>query len=82
MSSFSAIFSNSYAKTSANEYSRIISAAVVNQKFCKMLLSNPAQALSSGYGGESFHLKAEERERLSAIHASTLSDFAAQLAYL
>jgi hypothetical protein len=82
MSSFSAVFTNSYSKTSANEYSRIIAAAVVNKKFCKMLLNNPAQALSNGYGGESFHLKADERERLSAIRANTLSDFAAQMAYL
>ena len=46
-----------------------------------MLLANPAQALTRGYGGESFNLKADERERLSSIHASTLSEFAAELAH-
>lgn len=80
MSSFSAVFSNSYSKTNTNEYSRIIAAAVINQRFCRMLLNNPGQALTNGYGGETFHLKADEHERVSAIHASSLSEFAAQLA--
>ncbi len=47
-----------------------------------MLLANPVQALTRGYGGESFNLKADEREKLSAIRASSLSEFAAELAHL
>jgi hypothetical protein len=81
MSSFSAVFSNSYSNTTSNELSRILAAAVVNKRFCSMLLANPAQALTRGYGGESFNLKTEERERLSSIHASSLSEFAAELAH-
>ena len=41
------------------EFSRLISAAVVNQRFCNLLLINPMIALSTGYNGESFHLTAE-----------------------
>lgn len=82
MSSFSAVFSNTYHTTTTNEFSRIIAAAVINKRFCSLLLNNPAQALSSGYGGETFHLQAKEREKLSAIQASSLSEFAAELAYL
>jgi len=82
MSSFSAVFSNSYSNTTSTELSRILAAAVVNKRFCSMLLANPVQALTRGYGGESFNLKADEREKLSAIRASSLSEFAAELAHL
>lgn len=44
------------------EYSRIMTAAVVSERFRKLLLSNPRLALKSGYGGEAFNLAAEESE--------------------
>ena len=61
------------------ELSRILSAAVVNSHFRSMLLSDPISAIASGYSGESFSLGAKEQQRLRAIRANNLADFAAQL---
>jgi hypothetical protein len=61
------------------ELSRLISAAVINEKFCRTLLENPAKALVAGYGGESFHLPSEEKARVMSIRATSLADFARQL---
>ena len=62
------------------EVSRLLSAAVVNQKFCRLLLSNPATALAKGYHGESFRLGKEERDLILSIRANDLAEFARQLA--
>jgi len=64
------------------EYSRILSAAVVNSNFRSMLLNNPVEAISSGYSGEKFNLNPAEQKRISSIHATSLADFANQLADL
>ena len=61
------------------EISRILTAAVINESFRKLLLANPDQALSNGYRGVPFHLANEERTRLAAIRASSLAEFAAQI---
>jgi len=73
--------SASLMPTSKNggELSRLLTAAVINQRFCKLLLSNPATALASGYNGESFRLGKEEREMILSIQAKSLADFARQL---
>lgn len=60
------------------ELSRLLTAAVISSQFRKMLLTNPAKAISSGYGGESFQIPGEEKKRLSAIQATNLADFAKQ----
>ena len=65
-----------------SEYSRILSAAVINSGFRNMLLKDPARAVSGGYSGERFNLSREDRNRLSSIHASSLAEFAAQLSEL
>lgn len=62
-----------------NEYSRIISAAVINRRFRQLLLNDPIKAISDGYSGEQFEINSEEKSRLSTIKASSLADFAAQL---
>ncbi len=62
------------------ELSRLISAAVVNQKFCSLLLADPALALATGYDGEAFRLATEEQELILSIRATSLADFALQLA--
>lgn len=67
------------ASTNGRELSRLLTAAVVNQKFCKLLLANPARALDSGYNGELFSLESEEKDRVISIHAKSLADFANQL---
>lgn len=61
------------------EYSKILTAAVVNEKFRKLLLTNPGMAIKNGFGGEAFHLGADETRRISAIRVSTLAEFARQM---
>ena len=63
----------------SSEYSRILSAAVINSHFRQMLLNDPVKAISNGYSGEQFNINREEKVRLSTIRATSLSDFAAQL---
>jgi len=60
-------------------YSRIISAAVINERFCNLLLKDPEKAINSGYSGETFELNLEDKRRLSSIRANSLSDFASKL---
>ncbi len=64
------------------EYSRILSAAVINSSFRSMLLANPAKAIHSGYSGEKFNLDQTAQKRMSTIQATSLADFANQLANL
>jgi|YelNatPaOPRAMG01_1025707.scaffolds.fasta_scaffold00211_30 hypothetical protein len=59
--------------------SRLISAAVVNQGFRQLLLSNPEKALKAGYNGEAFRLDHEEQELILSIQATSLSDFAMKI---
>ena len=61
------------------EYSRILTAAVINLQFRQLLLTNPAKAIDIGYGGESFQLAREDKKRVAAIRATSLADFATQL---
>jgi hypothetical protein len=64
---------------SNQEYSRILTAAVINIQFRQLLLANPGKAIDSGYGGEMFYLAREEKKRVAAIRATSLADFASQL---
>ena len=61
------------------EYSRILTAAVINLQFRQLLLSNPAKAIDAGYRGESFQLAREEKKRVAVIRATIFADFATQL---
>lgn len=60
--------------------SRLVNAAVVSQNFRNLLLNDPMKALKVGYDGASFRLAPEEQELVLSIRASSLADFAAQLA--
>lgn len=76
-----------HSKTKQNhaenaEISRILSAAVINSGFRKMLLSDPVKAVTGGYSGEKFSLRTDQKTRLSRIRAESLADFAAQLSEL
>lgn len=62
-----------------SEYSRILTAAVVNGNFRKLLLSNPGLAMKKGFSGESFQFVAEESSRIAAIKVTTLAEFARQM---
>ena len=61
------------------EFSRLLTAAVINGTFCKALLRNPSNAISSGFGGESFNLSPDVIKNISGIKANSLSEFASQL---
>jgi hypothetical protein len=76
-------FSQYYKPTtvpSGRELSRLLTAAVINQRFCHLLLTYPAKALAVGFNGESFRLAMDERERVLSIQAKNIADFARQLA--
>jgi hypothetical protein len=71
------------ANRSANpEISRIISAAVINKRFCNALLKDPSTAISHGFFGEPFRLSLEQKNRISMIKENSLEGFAGQLAQL
>jgi hypothetical protein len=74
-----AYFPPSNPSSSGSELSRLLTAAVVNRGFCKLLLTNPATALERGYNGESFRLGQDEHELILSIRAKSLADFARQL---
>lgn len=61
------------------EVSRLLTAAVINQKFRTLLLTNPANAIDRGFQGEPFRLEREEKDRIMSIRAGSLADFARQL---
>ncbi len=61
------------------ELSRILTAAVINEIFRKLLLKDPESAIRSGYAGENFHLAIEETQKLSLIRAGSLAEFATQM---
>lgn len=62
------------------ELSRLMAAAVVNRKFRDLLLANPAAALETGQGEESFNLTPDEKALILPIqHAQSLADFASEL---
>ena len=67
------------ASQAQQEYSRILTAAVINIQFRQLLLTNPAKAIECGYGGEMFTLAREEKRRVAEIRATSLADFASQL---
>lgn len=60
--------------------SRLMAAALVDQQFCRALLSNPMAAVERGFGNESFNLTPVERKLvLSVKNPASLPDFARQL---
>ena len=62
------------------EYSRILSAAVINKGFREKLLKDPARAIARGFNGETFHLTDDEKKQLTALKGLSLSEFALQIA--
>jgi hypothetical protein len=62
------------------ELSRLMAAAVINPKFCALLLDNPELALDSGFRGETFLFTEEERDLILSIRADSLAELARQLA--
>jgi len=63
----------------SKELNRLLTAAVVSRRFCGLLLTDPLQAVTAGYNGETFKLSSEEVQQILAIKASSLREFAIQL---
>lgn len=59
--------------------SSVFAAAVVNQSFRDMLLSDPETAIQRGYLGRDFALSQDETYLLVSINASSLTDLAKQV---
>ena len=57
----------------------VVAAAVVNEKFRSLLLSDASAALNGGYLGQPFALSQRESDILLSIHADTLADLANQI---
>jgi hypothetical protein len=58
---------------------QLLCAATVNSRFRETLLHTPAQAIATGYLGQTFALTSEERELVTSIQAQHLEDFAAKV---
>ena len=65
---------------SSDEISRVLSAAIVNEKFRNLLLTDAESALTTGCNGENFRLDLEEKKLILSIKAKSLTEFADQLA--
>lgn len=63
---------------SNKEVNKLLTAAVVSKAFCRLLLTNPAQALEDGYNGMRFALTSQEKELLLSIQATSLPELATQ----
>jgi hypothetical protein len=68
------------SKSSNPEINRLLTAAVINRNFRSMLLNDPAKAIAGGYYGEQFNIGSKAAHQVKSIHATSLADFAAQLA--
>jgi hypothetical protein len=63
----------------SRESLKVLSAAVVSNRFCQMLLSDPRRAIAAGYAGQAFHLDENEIAWMSSIRAESLAEFARQM---
>ena len=54
---------------------RVLVAASIHAGFCRLLLMDPCQAVSAGFGGERFDLSEANLVILSTIQAETLAEF-------
>jgi len=59
--------------------SRLLSAAVINKQFCRLLLDDPKSALRQGYCGDAFDLTLDEQALLLSVQARSLPDLATQI---
>ena len=65
--------------SSNDELNRVLCAAVVSKRFRSMLITNPEEAVTSGYQGESFNLSDEDRSWLFSTRPASLVDLAATM---
>lgn len=60
----------------AGEMSRLFNAAIVDRKFCDLLLNRPDRALTDGYNGEPFALSKQDRKLILEAKSTSLVDLA------
>lgn len=65
--------------SNSSEFSRLVSAAVVSEEFCTLLLHNPARALNNGYNGETFDFSPKEYARITSVRAASLPEFVVRI---
>ena len=58
---------------------KLFAAAIVNNKFCQLLLNEPKIALRQGYLGDAFDLTFEEQALIVSIRAKSLPELAQQV---
>jgi hypothetical protein len=58
---------------------KLLSAAVVDKRFCNLLLNDPEKAVTDGYMGEAFNICPEELDLVVSIRAANLTDLATQI---
>jgi len=68
--------------TNPKAISKLLSAAIVDRSFQKVLLTRPEEAMANGYNGEIFDLTEDDRAMIMTIQATSIKDFAAQLVRL
>lgn len=64
------------------EISRLLSAALVNQRFAALLLDHPGRALAEGYQGSRFGFSAADSQAIALIRAASIQEFAIELVRL
>lgn len=65
--------------TERTEFSKLISAAVINPIFRNLLLHNPRKAIAEGFAGENFYISIFDQQKISQFRANSLSEFAQKI---
>jgi hypothetical protein len=58
---------------------QLLAAALINERFCAMLLHHPERAIAAGYAGQAFSLTTKEQDLVVGIRAERLEDLAAEV---
>ena len=82
--SFNAVQTGLFNAVSTNPkaISKLLSAAIVDRSFQKVLLTRPEEAMANGYNGEIFNLTEDDQAMIMTIQATSIKDFATQLVRL
>ncbi len=78
LSSYDELKPGNAAQKDYQDSCKMLAAAVINKHFRKQLLDNPEKALETGFGGQSFQIGLEMKEKIGTIRANDLSEFAFQ----
>ncbi len=70
-----ATYTRSQMDSDRSSIRRLLVGAVINTDFCALLLNQPLDAVSTGFGGENFNLSTYGLEAIRGIQANSLSEF-------